>query len=99
MNIKIQSIKFDADKKLVDYVEGKLVKLDKYYDEITTIEAYLKLEANTEVGNKKVEVRILIPGNELFVEKQASKFEEALDLCIDKLKVLLPKTKDKAKKM
>lgn len=99
MNIRIQSIKFDADKKLVDYVEAKLSKLDKYYDEITTIEAYLKLEANAEGGNKKVEVRIMLPGNEVYVEKQGTKFEESLDLCIDKLKVLLTKTKEKAKKM
>jgi ribosomal subunit interface protein len=97
MNIKIQSIKFDADKKLVDYVESKLSKLPKFYDEITTVEVYLKLEANAEEGNKKVEIRILLPGNELYVEKQGSKFEEALDLSFDTLKVLLTKTKEKVK--
>ncbi|TCN65707.1 ribosome hibernation-promoting factor, HPF/YfiA family [Acetobacteroides hydrogenigenes] len=99
MNIKIQSIKFDADKKLVDYVEAKLSKLSKYNDEITTIEVYLKLDPNHEEGNKKVEVMIPLPGNDIFVERQGKRFEEAVDLCVDPLKMSLTKSKEKAKNM
>lgn len=99
MNIKIQSIKFDADKKLVDYVEARMSKLDKYNDEITTIEVYLKLDPNHEEGNKKVEVKIPLPGSDIFVERQGKRFEEAVDLCVDTLKISLIKNKEKAKKI
>lgn len=98
MNIQIQSIKFDADKKLVDYVESKLSKLVKFNDEITSVEVYLRLDPNQEEGNKRVEVKILIPGDEIFVERQARKFEEAVDLCVDALKVTITKNKEKSKK-
>jgi putative sigma-54 modulation protein len=99
MNIKIQSIKFDADKKLVDYVEAKLSKLNKYNDEVNTVEVYLKLDPNHEEGNKKVEINIPLPGSDVFVERQGKRFEEALDLCVDTLKVSLTKNKEKAKKL
>jgi ribosomal subunit interface protein len=99
MNIKIQSIKFDADKKLVDYVEAKLSKLNKYNEEITTIEVYLKLDTNHAEGNKKVEVMIPLSGSDVFVERQGKRFEEAVDLCVDALKMSLTKNKEKAKKI
>lgn len=97
MNIKIQSIKFDADKKLIDYVESKLVKLDKYNSDVTVVEVYLKLEPSQDGENKKVEIKVSLSGNNIFVERRGVKFEEAFDLCIDTLKVSLTKSKEKNK--
>jgi ribosome-associated translation inhibitor RaiA len=35
--------------------------------------------------------------NDVFVERQGKRFEEAVDLCVDALKVSLTKSKEKAK--
>jgi len=95
MNIKIQSLRFDADAKLLDFVENKLSKLDQYYDNIIGAEVILRLDKSEDVGNKVADIKILIPGNELFSKKQAKSFEEAADLAIDALKRQIKKTKDK----
>ena len=95
MNVKIQSIKFDADKKLIDFINNKLGKLQRFYDEILGAEVVLKLENTQEEENKIVEVKLLIPGNDLFVERKAKKFEEGLDDCIEVLKRQVTKHKEK----
>ena len=32
MNVQIQSVKFDADKKLIEFVENKMSKLERFAD-------------------------------------------------------------------
>ena len=95
MNVKIQSIKFDADKKLVEYVNAKLEKIGRFYDAIIGAEVFLKLENTAEMENKIVEVKLLIPGNDLFVQRQSRKFEEALDECVEVLTRQVTKHKEK----
>jgi putative sigma-54 modulation protein len=95
MNVKIQSIKFDADKKLIDFINNKLGKLQKFYDAIIGAEVFLKLENTQEEENKIVEVKLLIPGNDLFVQRQAKKFEEGIDDCIEVLKRQVTRHKEK----
>ncbi len=95
MNVKIQSIKFDADQKLVDFINNKLGKLEKFYDAIIGAEVYLKLENTQGVENKIAEVKLLIPGNDLFVQRQAKKFEEGIDECLEVLKRQVKKHKEK----
>jgi putative sigma-54 modulation protein len=95
MNVKIQSIKFDADKKLIEFINNKLGKLQKFYDAIIGAEVFLKLENTPDVDNKIVEVKLLIPGNDLFVQRQAKKFEEGLDECVEVLKRQVTKHKEK----
>jgi putative sigma-54 modulation protein len=95
MNVKIQSIKFDADKKLIDFINNKLGKLQKFYDAIIGAEVFLKLDNTQELENKIVEIKLLIPGNDLFVQRQAKKFEEGVDDCLDVLKRQVTKYKEK----
>jgi ribosomal subunit interface protein len=95
MNIKIQSIKFDADQKLIDYVNAKLAKVDKFFEGIIGAEVFLKLGNSTDPANKVVEVKLLIPGNDLFVERAGKKFEEALDECVEVLKRQVNRQKEK----
>lgn len=95
MNVKIQSIKFDADKKLIDFINNKLGKLLKFYDAIIGAEVFLKLENTQGEENKIVEVKLLIPGNDLFVQRQAKKFEEAFDDCLEVLKRQVTRHKEK----
>ncbi|MDX9769136.1 MAG: ribosome-associated translation inhibitor RaiA [Tenuifilaceae bacterium] len=95
MDVKIQSIKFDADKKLVEFINSKLAKLQRFYDAIIGAEVFLKLENSQDMENKIVEVKLLIPGNDLFVERQAKTFEEGVDDCLEVLKRQVTKHKEK----
>jgi len=95
MNVKIQSIKFDADKRLLDFIETKLNKLERFTDKATSTEVTLKLDKNDEQGNKIALIEIEVPGESLVAERQSKSFEESIDLCIDALKKQLEKYKDK----
>jgi putative sigma-54 modulation protein len=95
MDAKIQSIKFDADKKLISFINSKLGKLQRFYDAIIGAEVFLKLENTPDTENKIVEIKLLIPGNDLFVQRQSKTFEEAIDECIEVLKRQVKKHKEK----
>jgi putative sigma-54 modulation protein len=95
MKTTINAIKFDADRKLVLFVQNKVKKLSKFFDEILAAEVFLKLENTQDIDNKTVEIRIEIPGNSLFSRKQSKTFEESTDLAIDALKLQLIKHKEK----
>ena len=95
MNVVIQAIKFDADKKLLDFVTKKVEKLDKFFDGIVKCDVALKLGSATEPENKKVEIKVQIPGNDLFAERKCKTFEEATRQCIEALKQQVKKAKEK----
>ncbi len=95
MNIKIQSIKFDADKKLTDFIEKKVNKIERYFDNIVDVEVFLRLQNSQELDNKIAEIRIKVPGSDLFAQRQSKTFEEAVDDCVDALKTQIQKHKDK----
>ncbi|MDR1895810.1 MAG: ribosome-associated translation inhibitor RaiA [Prevotellaceae bacterium] len=94
MKVNVQSIKFDADKKLIEFIEKKLSKLEKFFDGIVGADVYLRLN-DQPIENKKVEIRLRIPGYDAFAERESKSFEESTDLCIDALKTQLTKAKEK----
>lgn len=93
MEIRVQSIKFNADQKLLDFVEKKLSKLPKFHDAIITVDVALSLLAEHE--NKNVKVQVRIPGNDIVVERNAKTFEDAVVDCADILKEKLVRAKEK----
>jgi putative sigma-54 modulation protein len=97
MNIKINSVKFSPTKKLEAFVSEKVNKLCQYSEDIIGAEVFLKLENTQELENKVAEIRIEIPGNDLFVKKQSKTFEESTDNAVDALKKLIAKYKEKRK--
>ena len=70
MTLKIQSVHFDADKKLLAFVEEKVDKLTHYYDGIINSEVILKLDKSDAAENKIAEIKVHIAGNDLFAKKQ-----------------------------
>jgi putative sigma-54 modulation protein len=94
MDIKVQSIHFDADKKLVDFVEEKVGKLSQFYDKIIGGDVFLKLEASDQ-ENKVAEIKIKLPGKDLFAKKQCKSFEEATDEAVEALRRQINKHKSK----
>ena len=95
MNITVQSIHFSADKRLLDFIQKKADKLDTFYDRIISGEVYLKLENVEDEANKITEIKILLPGNQLFAKEQCKTFEEATDLAIESLRKQIEKHKQK----
>ncbi len=98
MEIKINSVHFAADQKLVDFINKKVSKLDTFFDGIINAEVTLKVDKPESSNNKISELKLSIPSNGyLFAKKQADSFEEATDLAIDAIKKQLDKFKDKLK--
>jgi putative sigma-54 modulation protein len=96
MKAKIQSIHFTADKKLTDFVQKKVNKLETFFDRITGAEVYLRLN-NEGVENKTVEIKIGVPRKKLFAKEQATSFEEAANKAAESLQSQLKKLKTQLK--
>ncbi|GGH19627.1 ribosome-associated translation inhibitor RaiA [Sphingobacterium alkalisoli] len=97
MNITVQSIKFDADQKLVDFIKKRANKLDQYLDNIIEGVCYLRLENVEDEANKIAELKLNIPGNQLFAKSQAKTFEEAVDIAAESLRRQINKHKTKTR--
>jgi putative sigma-54 modulation protein len=95
MNVKIQSIKFNADKKLIDFANQKVSKLGRFFDNILDAEVFLRVENSQDMDNKIAEIRLNVPGSDLFAQRQCKTFEEAIDECVSALKIQVSKHKDK----
>jgi putative sigma-54 modulation protein len=97
MKIRVQSIHFNADKKLLEFIQKKVDKLDQFFDQIISGEVYLKLENVEDEENKISEIKLIVPGMTLFAKEQCKSFEEATDLAIESLKKQITKHKDKTR--
>ena len=95
MDLKVNTVHFTADQKLVNFIEEKVKKLEMIYDNIISSEVFLRLDKSSDKENKIAEVKLLIPGNELFAKKQCKSFEEAADSAVDALKKQVEKHKAK----
>lgn len=92
MKLQVHSIHFDADRKLIDFIQRKLDKLDRFYDRVVDGEVFLRLN-NEGTDNKTVEVKLNVPGDRLFVVEKARTFEAATDLAVDSLSIQIKRFK------
>ncbi len=97
MTIKIQSVHFDADKKLVEFIQERIDKLNHFYDGIISSDVTLRIDKSSVVENKIAEIKVHIAGNDLFAKKNCKSFEEAIDTSIGALKIQVKKHKEKIK--
>mgnify|MGYP000144328036 CR=1 FL=1 len=95
MKINIQSLSFHASDKLTDFTLDKVNKLAQYTDRIIQAEVVLKVDKSETRDNKFCEIRLSIPGNDLFASKQQSTFEEAVLKTVEALKQQLLSWKEK----
>jgi len=96
MNIKVNSVHFTADQKLVDFVNKKVSKMDTFFEGIIAAEVLLKVEKPETANNKITEIKISLPATDyLFAKKQADTFEEATDLAVDAIRSQLKRHKEK----
>lgn len=94
MKVQVQSVHFDADAKLIDFIQKKLDKLDTFYDRTIDAEVILRLN-NEGVQNKTVEIKLNVPGEQLFATKTNGSFEAATDHCAEALRRQIKKHKEK----
>jgi putative sigma-54 modulation protein len=99
MKVKIHSIHFDADSKLETFIVKRLDKLDQYFDNIIEGEVFLKLDNADDNQNKITEIKLLVPGGDLFVKKQSKSFEESTDLAVEALRRQVKKYKEKKRQV
>ena len=95
MKVNVHAVNFTVDKKLVDFIQERLSKLEKFYDKVVSSDVFLKVEKTSEKENKIVEVRIHVPGDDFMVKKQCKSFEEAIEISAESLERLLIKRKEK----
>ena len=96
MNVKIQSVHFAADRKLIEYVNRKLEKLSQFTDRVIQVNVFLKLDNVVHaVKDKIAEIRVHIPRHSFFVKSTSKSFEESFDDAFDSLMVQIKKNKER----
>jgi putative sigma-54 modulation protein len=96
MNVNIQTVHFDADNKLVDYINRKLERLDTFHDRIVKIDVFLKLDNVVHtIKDKIAEIKVHVPKQDFFVKCSSKSFEESFDNAMDSLINLIKRKKDK----
>jgi ribosomal subunit interface protein len=98
MEKTIEPVNFNASQELITRVGEIFDKLVKFNDRIVSADIYLKSLTETPQGLKKVDVRIFLPGRDIFVEQEADSFVSAAQQAFDRLKLLLIKEKEKMKR-
>ena len=95
MKVNAQSVNFNADRKLLEFVQNRLDKLETFYDKVISSDVSLKVENTSSKVNKIVEIKLNIPKDKFVVKKQCKTFEEAIDSACSSLERKLKKTKEK----
>jgi putative sigma-54 modulation protein len=94
MKLQVHSIRFDADRKLVNYIQKKVNKLETFYDRLIDGEVFLRIN-NEGTDNKTVDIKLNVPGGQLFVTEKGRTFEAATDIATDALSIQLKRFKEK----
>ena len=93
MNVVTHAVHFNADRKLIDFIQAKLAKLQVFFDKIIDADVFLKLENSGQVRDKVAEIKLNIPGAVIVVKEIALTFEAAIDEAVEILKRQLVKHK------
>jgi putative sigma-54 modulation protein len=96
MNVNIQTVRFDADSKLIEHVNRKISRIENFHDRITKIDVYLKLDNVVhQIKDKVAEIRVKVPRHEFFVKHTSKSFEESFDSALESIIAQIKKTKQK----
>jgi putative sigma-54 modulation protein len=96
MTVNIHSVHFDADKKLLSYVESKLQKLNTFHDRIVNVDVYLKLDNLVHtIKDKVAEIKVHVPRRSFFVKQSSKSFEESFDGAMDAVVNQIKRRKEK----
>lgn len=96
MKVQVHAVHFIADRKLIAFIQKKIDKLETFYDRMVNGEVFLKLN-NEGIENKTVEIKLNVPGTQLFAIEKARSFEVATDMATEALRSQLKKFKTRMK--
>ena len=95
MKVNTQSVNFSADRKLIDFIQRRMDKLEQFYDKVVQSDVYLRLDNTSQKENKIFEVKVSVPGDSIVVKKQCKTFEEGADSAASTIERQLKKRKEK----
>ncbi|MER3465249.1 MAG: 30S ribosomal protein S30 [Chitinophagaceae bacterium] len=96
MIVHVQAVHFDADTKLVEYVNKKLEKLNQYHDRIIKVDVFLILDNVVHtIKDKIAEIRVHVPRADFFVKATSKSFEASFDEALEALIQQIKKKKEK----
>lgn len=95
MKVNTQSVNFNADRKLIDFIQKRMDKMEQFYDKVIKSDVYLKLDNTRDKNNKIFEARVSVPGDSIVVKKQCKSFEEGADSAASSIERQLKKRKEK----
>lgn len=98
MKVNAQSVNFVADRKLLDFIQKRMDKLERFHDRVIDADVYLKVKNTSAKENKIVGIEVSVPGNRFKIEKHGKSFEEAVDLACSPLERKLVGWKEKMRK-
>lgn len=94
MDIIIQSLGFQESESLTDFIRKKVNTLKS--DTIVRAHVTLYMASAGNFNNQVCEVRLEVPGNDLFVKKGSVHFETAITECVEILHKQIKKNRDKS---
>ncbi|AEH01664.1 ribosome hibernation-promoting factor, HPF/YfiA family [Lacinutrix sp. 5H-3-7-4] len=95
MKVNTQAVNFNADQKLLNFIQTRMDKLDNYYDKVIKSDVFLKVQNTSDKENKIFEAKVSVPGDSLVIKKQCKTFEEGTDMAVASLQRQLKKRKEK----
>jgi putative sigma-54 modulation protein len=96
MNVNIQTVHFDADSKLIGYINRKLQKLNNFGDRIIEVNVFLKLDNVVHaIKDKIAEIRVHVPRHNFFVKSTSKSFEESFDDALGSMATQIKKKKER----
>lgn len=96
MNVNIQTVHFNADTKLIEYVKKKIEKLNLFSDRIIQVNVFLKLDNVVHaIKDKIAEIRVHVPRHNFFVKSTSKSFEESFDSAMDSMISQIKRNKER----
>ncbi len=96
MDVKIQTVRFNGDEKLIELVRRKIEKLNTFNDRITKVDVFLKLDNVVHaLKDKIVELKVHVPKHDFFVKASSKSFEESFENAFLSIVNQLKRHKDK----
>ncbi len=96
MNLKISGHHVELTPALKEYVQNKLERIKRHFDNVIDITVILAVDANTEKDKRqRAEINLHMRGKDLHVESEAQDMYAAIDLLMDKLDRQVLRHKDK----
>lgn len=86
MQVQIHSIHFDADRRLISFIEQRVEKLNTFHDQILSCEVFLRIEKSDDRENKRTEIKIHVPGADFFAKRKGGSFESAMDETVEAIR-------------